>query len=51
MRNLCIKTITTDKGKMTVNLCKMIEKCENKDCGCEESVRLKGQNEVIELEA
>ncbi len=45
MKNLCIKTIATDKGEMTVNMCKIIEKCEKKDCRCEYSERLKTQNE------
>ncbi len=45
MKNPCIKAITAGKGEMTVNLCRMIGKCENKDCRCEYPRRLKGQNE------
>ena len=47
MKNSCIKIIETDKGEMTVNLCKMIGQCKNKDCKCEYSRRLKEQNEEI----
>ncbi len=50
MKNSCIKTIATDKGEITVNLCKMIGKCENKDCRCKKARRTKKQNEEIELE-
>ncbi|MEK6983325.1 MAG: hypothetical protein AABX33_02030 [Nanoarchaeota archaeon] len=51
MKNLCIKTIETGKGKMMINLCKIIGKCENKDCRCVKARRLNKQNEEIYLEA
>lgn len=50
MKNSCIKAIAADKGEMAVNMCKMIGKCENKDCRCKKH-GVKKQNEEIELKA
>ncbi|HLG24277.1 MAG TPA: hypothetical protein VI564_05100 [Candidatus Nanoarchaeia archaeon] len=49
MKYLCIKTIIGDKGEMIVNICKMVGKCENKNCGCKHSRRLEEQNEEMEI--
>ena len=51
MKNKCTKTIATDKGEITVNLCRMIGKCENKDCRCEKAKKFDKKNEKIELKA
>ncbi len=47
----CITTIKSNKGEMTVNICKIIEKCENEDCRCKYSRRAEKENEEIALEA
>src|SRR3989338_3624306 len=44
MKNSCIKTIATGKGEMTVNICKMFGKCENKDCECKKGGRKSKMN-------